>query len=247
MFVAFMIRGFSFPVHDFLRGLLFFYGIQLHHLSPNSLLHIACFITFCECWLGIEPHFGLFRKLYSVKRQSGSDGLYPIGGFIISLSPNLLFFSFSMSESVQYWRRRWFYIRNSVLPGQDFGLVPFDPSQKIEPKRSCKNKILDGEVAEIEALYRRVEDLQLIPEKEVNGVDIIRTFLERRVQPLQARAHPMFLYSGRHDPTRVSSEKISEGNLDKDLRVLLKFKADEELPEKSLTPLFSSMLDVPKV
>src|SRR4051812_12894261 len=173
MFLAFVIRGVSFPVHNFLCGLLFLYGIQLHHLSPNSLLHIACFITFCECWLGIEPHFGLFRKLYSVKRQSGSDGVYPIGGCIISLKPNLLFFSFSMSESVQYWRRRWFYIRDSVVPGQDFGLVPFDPSQKIEPKRSWKNKILDGEVAEIEALYRRVEDLQLIPEKEVNGVDII--------------------------------------------------------------------------
>ena len=247
MFLAFVLRGFSYPVHDFLRGLLFFYGVQLHHLSPNSLLHIACFITLCECWLGIEPHFGLFRKLYSVKRQSGSDGVYPIGGFIISLSPNVQFFSFSMSESVQYWRRRWFYIRDSVVPGQDFGLVPFDPSQMIEPKRSWKNQILDGEKAEIEALYRRVEDLQLIPEKEVNGVDIIRTFLERRVQPLQARAHPMFLYSGRRDPTRVSSEKISEVELDKALRALLKFKADEEIPGKSLTPPFSSTLAVPKV
>src|SRR4051812_25644442 len=46
MFLAFVLRGFYFPVHDFLCGLLFFYGIQLHHLSPNSLLHIACFITF---------------------------------------------------------------------------------------------------------------------------------------------------------------------------------------------------------
>src|SRR3954468_23478626 len=247
MFLAFVIRGFSFPVHDILRGLLFLYGVQLHHLSPNSLLHIACFITFCECCLGIEPHFGLFRKLYSVKRQSGSDGVYPIGGCIISLKPNLLFFSFSMSESVQYWRRRWFYIRDSVVPGQDFGLVPFDPSQKIEPKRSWKNRILDGEVAEIEALYRRVEDLQLIPEKEVNGVDIIRTFLERRVQPLQARAHPMFLYAGRRDPTRVSAEKFSQGDLDRALRLLLKFKAEEEISGKSLTPPFSSMLAVTQV
>ena len=102
-------------------------------------------------------------------------------------------------------------------------------------------------MTEIEALYRRVEDLQLIPEKEVNCVDIIRTFLERRVQPLQARAHPMFLYSGRRDPTRVSSEKISEVDLDKDLRVLLKFKAGEEILGKSLTPPFSSTLVVPKV
>src|SRR3954466_14878440 len=65
MFLAFVMRGFSFPVHNFLRGLLFLYGIQLRHLSPNSLLHIACFITFCECWLGIEPHFGLFRNFIS--------------------------------------------------------------------------------------------------------------------------------------------------------------------------------------
>ena len=102
-------------------------------------------------------------------------------------------------------------------------------------------------MAEIEALYRRVEDLQLIPEKEVNGVDIIRTFLERRVQPLQARAHPMFLYFGRRDPTRVSAEKISKGDLDKDLRALLKFKAGEEIAGKSLTPPFSSTLAVPQV
>ena len=57
----------------------------------------------------------------------------------------------------------------------------------------------------------------------------------------------MFLYSGRRDPTRVSSEKISEVELDKALRVLLKFKADKEIPGKSLTPPFSSMLVVPKV
>ena len=57
----------------------------------------------------------------------------------------------------------------------------------------------------------------------------------------------MFLYSGRRDPTRVSSEKISGVELDKALRVLLKFKADEGLPEKSLTPPFSSTLAVPEV
>src|SRR4051812_44615408 len=130
MFVAFVLWGLSLPVHYFLRGLLFFYGIQLHHLSPISILHIACFITFCECWLGIEPHFGLFRKLYSAKRQSGSDGVYPIGGCIISLRSNFLFFSFAMSESVQYWWKRWFYISDSTVDGQDFGLSPFDSTQK---------------------------------------------------------------------------------------------------------------------
>jgi hypothetical protein len=31
--------------------------VQLHQLTPNSLLHIACFVTLYESFLGIEPHF----------------------------------------------------------------------------------------------------------------------------------------------------------------------------------------------
>jgi hypothetical protein len=56
IFLAFMLRGLSLPPHPFLCGLLFAYGIQLHDLNPNTILHIACFITLCECFLGIEPH-----------------------------------------------------------------------------------------------------------------------------------------------------------------------------------------------
>jgi hypothetical protein len=57
MFLAFLLRGLSFLAHEFLRGLLFVYGVQLHQLTPNLILHIACFITLCESFLGIEPHW----------------------------------------------------------------------------------------------------------------------------------------------------------------------------------------------
>jgi hypothetical protein len=56
MFLTFLMRGLSFLAHEFLRGLLFVYGVQLHQLMPNSILHIACFVTLCESFLGIEPH-----------------------------------------------------------------------------------------------------------------------------------------------------------------------------------------------
>jgi hypothetical protein len=55
-FVDFLIRGLSVPIHEFLRGLLFIYGIQLHQLTPNSVLHISIFITLCEYFLGNHPH-----------------------------------------------------------------------------------------------------------------------------------------------------------------------------------------------
>jgi hypothetical protein len=57
MFLAFLLCGLSLPAHEFLRGLLFVYGMQLHQLTPNSILHIACFITLCESFLGIDPHW----------------------------------------------------------------------------------------------------------------------------------------------------------------------------------------------
>jgi hypothetical protein len=56
MFLAFLLCGLSLSTHEFLRGLLFVYGVQLHQLTPNSILHIACFITLCESFLGIDPH-----------------------------------------------------------------------------------------------------------------------------------------------------------------------------------------------
>jgi hypothetical protein len=63
-FVDFLVHGLSIPMHEFLRGLLFFYGIQLHQLTPNSLIHISIFITLCECFLGIHPHLGLWKHIF---------------------------------------------------------------------------------------------------------------------------------------------------------------------------------------
>jgi hypothetical protein len=64
MFLAFLLRGLSLSAHEFLRGLLFVYGVQLHQLMPNSILHIACFITRCESFLGIDPHWVLWKFLF---------------------------------------------------------------------------------------------------------------------------------------------------------------------------------------
>jgi hypothetical protein len=62
-FYHFAERGLALPTYSFFRGHLYFYGLELHHLNPNSICHIAIFIHFCEVFLGIEPHWNLFRSL----------------------------------------------------------------------------------------------------------------------------------------------------------------------------------------
>ena len=64
IFLDFLTRGLSLPVQEFLCFLLFVYGIQLYQLTPNSILHISVFITLCECFLGIHPHWGLWKRIF---------------------------------------------------------------------------------------------------------------------------------------------------------------------------------------
>lgn len=41
-------RGFSLPPHPFFKAFLHFYGAHLHHLPPNAIAHLSCFISCCE-------------------------------------------------------------------------------------------------------------------------------------------------------------------------------------------------------
>ena len=73
-------RGLGFPIHPFLRGLLEFYGLLLHHLTPASILHIAGFVALCELFLGIEPHFALWKRLFCLVPRSHEGSIYQVGG-----------------------------------------------------------------------------------------------------------------------------------------------------------------------
>jgi hypothetical protein len=85
------------PAHEFLRGLLFVYGVQLHQLTPNSLLHIACFVTLCEAFLGIDPHWILWNYLFRL-RPSGSLAEIPkLGGGIVSMRSESQYLEFQMA------------------------------------------------------------------------------------------------------------------------------------------------------
>jgi hypothetical protein len=53
--VAFFEQGFGLSSHRFLRSLLRSYGLELHHLTPLGIMHMAAFMTLCEAYIGIEP------------------------------------------------------------------------------------------------------------------------------------------------------------------------------------------------
>ena len=54
-FIPHFLSGLGFPLHRFVRGLIVYYEIDFHDLTPNSFLHISAFIIMCEVLLRIPP------------------------------------------------------------------------------------------------------------------------------------------------------------------------------------------------
>ena len=54
VFVSHFLRGLGLTLDPFVRGLMFYYGLDFHDLPPDSFLHISTFIVVCEPFLRLE-------------------------------------------------------------------------------------------------------------------------------------------------------------------------------------------------
>jgi hypothetical protein len=64
MFARFVECGLAIPASDFFKGLLRYYDIEYLNLNPNGIFHDSVFVHFCKAFVGIKPHWILFRKFF---------------------------------------------------------------------------------------------------------------------------------------------------------------------------------------
>jgi hypothetical protein len=77
-FVAFHERGLGVPPSHFMRALLHYYKVELHHLAPNSISQAAIFMAVCEGYLGMEPHWNPWLHLFKAEhfaKKVGEQGV----------------------------------------------------------------------------------------------------------------------------------------------------------------------------
>jgi hypothetical protein len=115
-FVAFYKWGFNMPSHRFLRSLLRYYNLELHHLTPSGVLHIAAFVTLCEAYLGIDPELDLWKYFFHVQHPQDPEADLMISeGMIIHVKAGHKvdpYLEIPMPRSMKGWRKKWFYLRN---------------------------------------------------------------------------------------------------------------------------------------
>ena len=110
VFLTHFARGLGFSLHPFVRGLMFYYGLDFHDLAPNFILNITAFIVVCEAFLRIPPHFGLWLKTFNVKPKVVSGQQAECGGAMVGKMPNVTWPEGSFVETIKGWQQSWFYI-----------------------------------------------------------------------------------------------------------------------------------------
>ncbi|KAK1612462.1 hypothetical protein QYE76_036135 [Lolium multiflorum] len=203
-FVDHLIRGLSTPIHDFLRGLLFVYGLQLHQLTPNSILHVSIFITLCKCFLGVQPNWALWKRIFCLRRNGSHNIAYNIGGVVIC-------------------------VREGCPDSLEYNSAPFDGSAKIHRRRSSDVEATEEEKTATEALMTRIHELQNTRSKELSGIQLTAYFLRIRVQPLQARKNALWMYAGDEDMDRLSKD-LSVKDLERLVRRISSLRKKDVVP-----------------
>ncbi|KAK1619104.1 hypothetical protein QYE76_024621 [Lolium multiflorum] len=244
-FVDHLIRGLSTPIHPFLRGLLYVYGLQLHHLTPNSILHISIFITLCEAFLGVSPNWALWKRIFFCRRNGSPNVAYNIGGVVISIRSTADYFDVKLPDSVQGWRKRWLYIREENDGCLEDNIPPFDGAEKILRRRSWDAEATEEERTSTESLMARIHELQNTRGKELSGIQIIVYFLKSRVQPLQARKFPLWKYTGNEDVDRLSVD-LEVKDLERLVRKITSLSKKDAIPSSCRVKPYSATHALPK-
>ena len=106
VFLPHFVCGLGFPLHPFVRGLMYYYGLDFHDLAPNSFLNISAFIVVCEAFLCIHPHFGLWLKVYNVKPKVVDGQHVECEGAMVSKMLNVIWTKGTFVETIIGWQQQ---------------------------------------------------------------------------------------------------------------------------------------------
>jgi hypothetical protein len=171
---------------DFFKGLLGYYGIEYLNLNPNSIFHTSVFVHFCEAFLGIKPHWVLFRKFFRVKPQPTANNPRVVGGAGIQTREDAAeqYLSYKLIDSNQDWKAK------------------HRPWWNSEPTMQ-KGIQLPELLAKIKALR----------EAGLRAEHVAFSFMKRRVQPLMARDTLGYQYTGDDDTSRMPGDEVDDDDI----------------------------------
>ena len=158
---------------------MFYYGLDFHDLALNFILNISAFIVMCEAFLRIQPHFGLWLKIFSVKPKVVGARQAECGGAMVGKIANVTWLEGAFIETIKGWQSGWSYITESRDP--EWAATPKFRSGIRTRLTSWKETGLSwGNSAEVTRLQTCVKDLI---DRKVKLVTVVQVMLFHRILP----------------------------------------------------------------
>jgi hypothetical protein len=225
MFSQFAEHELSLPVSDFFKGATRYYGIEYLNLNPNGIFYTVVFVHFCEAFLGIKPHWILFRKFFRVKPQPSTSNPRVVGGAGIQMREDAVeqYLSYKLIDSNQDWKAKWFYITNHhpELP------KPSGKQPKHRPWWNSEPTMQEG--LQLPELLAKIKALR---EAWLRAEHVAFSFMKRRVQPLMARDTLGYEYTGDDDTSRMPGDEVDDDDIVDRLARIFK-----DMPAYTLCPV----------
>jgi hypothetical protein len=164
---------------------LYYYKLELVHLVPNSITIVSTFIHFCEAYLGISPHFLLWRYLFCVKSTGKRSG--PVGDVMFCLRSGLKteWIDSDLPDNTTRWRSEWFYIADQ-LPG-----LPRCTGHKPMKISEWDLGLSSRDLEDLKGVLELVSDMK---KWGVTGATVARSFCRHLIQPIKDWVHPAYEY-----------------------------------------------------
>jgi hypothetical protein len=183
-----------------------YYGVEYLNLNPNGIFHTTIFVHFCEAFLGIKPHWILFRKFFRVKPQPSASNPRVVGGAGIQMREDSAeqYLAYKLIDSNQDWKAKWFYVTNHH-PGLP---KPSGKQPKHRPWWNTEPTMQEG--IQLPELFARIKMLR---EARLRAEHVAFSFMKRRVPPLMARDTLGFEYTGNDDTSRMPRGEVDDDDI----------------------------------
>jgi hypothetical protein len=172
--------------------------MELHHLTPSGILHITTFVTLCEAYMGIDPHFIMWNYFLDAEAAV-------LEGVVIHVKSKHdvdPYFDLPMSESTDGWQKIWFFFRNNAITP-----LPVFMGNRRVPQPNWGYGVVRKDLRKLQPLHKVVQQLQ---QEGLTVVHLLWTFFSCRVQSLHQRVTTMWLYLGPSYPDRPFSEELDD-------------------------------------
>jgi hypothetical protein len=143
---------------------------------------ISSFVHLCEAYLGITPHFHLWRHFFELKK-AGKGTVVGSVNFMLRRNMKSEYIDLTLPDNTSGWKQGWFDLNNPTpaLRGRT-GRVPV-------PGPEWTNQLATRDTEELKPM---LDDLEELKAEGLTGAAVAISFCRRLIQPLQDRAHPAF-------------------------------------------------------